>query len=92
MSVLSMSWESLDGELVTVVTSLTNIVGRVSGGRGDVLFLSLFLLRSALRKREVCRLGRDSRRERSCSVPSPWRPHIEDKRMVLEYTHGLFIT
>jgi hypothetical protein len=28
----------------------------------------------------------------NCSVPSPWRPHIEDKRMVLEYTHGLFIT
>ncbi len=28
----------------------------------------------------------------TCSVPSPWRPHIEDKRMVLEYTHGLFIT
>jgi hypothetical protein len=27
-----------------------------------------------------------------CSVQSPWRPHIEDKRMVLEYTHGLFIT
>jgi hypothetical protein len=23
---------------------------------------------------------------------SPWRPHEEDKRMVLEYTHGLFIT
>ncbi len=30
-------------------------------------------------------------REQFCSVPSPWRPHIEDKRMVLEYTHGLFI-
>jgi hypothetical protein len=27
-----------------------------------------------------------------CSVSSPWRPHIEDKRMVLEHTHGLFIT
>ncbi len=27
-----------------------------------------------------------------CSVPSRWRPHEEDKRMVLEYTHGLFIT
>jgi hypothetical protein len=23
---------------------------------------------------------------------SRWRPHVEDKRMVLEYTHGLFIT
>jgi hypothetical protein len=30
--------------------------------------------------------------KRICSVQSPWRPHIEDKRMVLEYTHGLFIT
>jgi hypothetical protein len=28
----------------------------------------------------------------NCSVSSPWRPHIEDKRMVLEHTHGLFIT
>jgi hypothetical protein len=27
-----------------------------------------------------------------CSLSSPWRPHTEDKRMVLEYTHGLFIT
>ncbi len=27
-----------------------------------------------------------------CFVSSPWRPHIEDKRMVLEHTHGLFIT
>ncbi len=27
----------------------------------------------------------------SCSV-SRWRPHKVDKRMVLEYTHGLFIT
>jgi hypothetical protein len=27
-----------------------------------------------------------------CSVSSPWRPHIEEKRMVLEHTHGLFIT
>jgi hypothetical protein len=27
-----------------------------------------------------------------CSVPSPWRPHKVDKRMVLEYTHDLFIT
>ncbi len=26
-----------------------------------------------------------------CSV-SRWRPHKVDKRMVLEYTHGLFIT
>jgi hypothetical protein len=26
-----------------------------------------------------------------CSV-SWWRPHKVDKRMVLEYTHGLFIT
>ncbi len=27
----------------------------------------------------------------NCSV-SRWRPHKVDKRMVLEYTHGLFIT
>ncbi len=27
-----------------------------------------------------------------CFVSSPWRPYIEDKRMVLEHTHGLFIT
>ncbi len=27
-----------------------------------------------------------------CFAMSPWRPHTEDKRMVLEYTHGLFIT
>ncbi len=27
----------------------------------------------------------------TCSV-SRWRPHKVDKRMVLEYTHGLFIT
>jgi hypothetical protein len=31
-------------------------------------------------------------RHSTCSVSSPWRPHKEDKRMVLEYTHGLFIT
>jgi hypothetical protein len=29
--------------------------------------------------------------EGKCSV-SRWRPHKVDKRMVLEYTHGLFIT
>jgi hypothetical protein len=29
--------------------------------------------------------------ESSCSV-SRWRPQKVDKRMVLEYTHGLFIT
>ncbi len=28
----------------------------------------------------------------SCFASSPWRPHTEDKRMVLEHTHGLFIT
>jgi hypothetical protein len=27
-----------------------------------------------------------------CFASSPWRPHTEDKRMVLEHTHGLFIT
>ncbi len=27
-----------------------------------------------------------------CFALSPRRPHTEDKRMVLEYTHGLFIT
>ncbi len=27
-----------------------------------------------------------------CFAPSPRRPYIEDKRMVLEHTHGLFIT
>jgi hypothetical protein len=29
--------------------------------------------------------------DEECSV-SWWRPHKVDKRMVLEYTHGLFIT
>jgi hypothetical protein len=28
----------------------------------------------------------------TCFAPSPRRPYIEDKRMVLEHTHGLFIT
>ncbi len=28
----------------------------------------------------------------TCFASSPWRPHTEDKRMVLEHTHGLFIT
>jgi hypothetical protein len=28
----------------------------------------------------------------NCFASSPWRPHTEDKRMVLEHTHGLFIT
>jgi hypothetical protein len=41
---------------------------------------------------EVQMLMRGKRQNTSCSVPSPWRPHKEDKRMVLEYTHGLFIT
>ncbi len=38
--------------------------------------------------------GREGWRKvhRGCFVSSPWRPHIEDKRMVLEHTHGLFIT
>ncbi len=27
-----------------------------------------------------------------CFASSPRRPYIEDKRMVLEHTHGLFIT
>jgi hypothetical protein len=27
-----------------------------------------------------------------CFAPSPRRPYVEDKRMVLEHTHGLFIT
>jgi hypothetical protein len=30
--------------------------------------------------------------KRNCSVSSPRRPHVEYKRMVLEHTHGLFIT
>ncbi len=30
--------------------------------------------------------------EYKCFASSPWRPHIEDKRMVLEHTHGLFLT
>jgi hypothetical protein len=34
----------------------------------------------------------EDREKKRCSVSSPWRPHIEDKRMVLEHTHGLFIT
>ncbi len=29
---------------------------------------------------------------RKCFASSPRRPYIEDKRMVLEHTHGLFIT
>ncbi len=28
----------------------------------------------------------------NCYTPSPRRPYEEDKRMVLEHTHGLFIT
>jgi hypothetical protein len=28
----------------------------------------------------------------ACFTLSPRRPHTEDKRMVLEHTHGLFIT
>jgi hypothetical protein len=31
------------------------------------------------------------KRKRKCSV-SRWRPQKVDKRMVLEHTHGLFIT
>jgi hypothetical protein len=30
--------------------------------------------------------------ETKCFAPSPRRPYVEDKRMVLEHTHGLFIT
>ncbi len=33
-----------------------------------------------------------SPKDNNCFALSPWRPHEEDKRMVLEYTHGLFIT
>jgi hypothetical protein len=36
----------------------------------------------------------EKRREQKgyCFASSPWRPYTEDKRMVLEHTHGLFIT
>jgi hypothetical protein len=30
--------------------------------------------------------------QRHCFAPSPRRPYVEYKRMVLEHTHGLFIT
>jgi hypothetical protein len=40
--------------------------------------------------------GKTQRKEKTkretCFAPSPRRPYVEDKRMVLEHTHGLFIT
>jgi hypothetical protein len=39
----------------------------------------------------VKRIFAKSWKSAMCSV-SRWRPHKVDKRMVLEYTHGLFIT
>jgi hypothetical protein len=54
----------------------------------DSLLLMNWALSTKWYGESVSKLWKD----RYCSVPSPWRPHIEDKRMVLEYTHGLFIT
>jgi hypothetical protein len=53
--------------------------------------------RDGREEREVCRTwiryeAGYRRNGNNCFAPSPRRPDREYKRMVLEYTHGLFIT
>ncbi len=59
----------------------------------QAIFFNLFTVWSSCKgKFVICPFVDEETKGSYCSVSSPRRPHVEYKRMVLEHTHGLFIT
>ncbi len=81
--------KSLKGELTTINNKLTKMETQF-----DTIMAENKELKSLVAERDSEILSLRSQLnviEQYCSV-SRWRPQKVDKRMVLEHTHGLFIT